>query len=229
MADTTGTELTYGKTLIGSLLFCRWLRNHCAGQSMVGVILPASVGGALANIAILLAGKVPVNLNFTAGKEAMAAALEQCQHHHHRHLANVFWTRPIWKKSTAWFFVEEIRQDFSAPQKLPPRSKPLLLPAPWLNRRHAQTTKPERSRHDHFFQRQHRRAQRRDAVAPQYRCQRRGDRPSDSVHAAGSHHGRPAAVSLLRLHRRRSGCRCWPDSASSITPIPPTPRPSARP
>jgi len=44
---------------------------------MVGLSLPASVGGALANIAVLMAGKVPVNLNFTAGKEAIAQALRQ--------------------------------------------------------------------------------------------------------------------------------------------------------
>ena len=48
-------------------LFARWVRTHCANQAMVGVMLPASVGGALVNIAILLAGKVPVNLNFTSG------------------------------------------------------------------------------------------------------------------------------------------------------------------
>ena len=39
---------------------------------MIGLMLPASVGGALANIGALMAGRVPVNLNFTAGPEAMA-------------------------------------------------------------------------------------------------------------------------------------------------------------
>jgi len=45
---------------------------------MVGVLLPASIGGALANVALLLAGKVPVNLNFTASREALASAIDQC-------------------------------------------------------------------------------------------------------------------------------------------------------
>ena len=45
---------------------------------MVGIMLPASVGGVLANIATLLAGKVPVNLNFTAGPDAVETAMEQC-------------------------------------------------------------------------------------------------------------------------------------------------------
>jgi acyl-[acyl-carrier-protein]-phospholipid O-acyltransferase/long-chain-fatty-acid--[acyl-carrier-protein] ligase len=78
MADSSGRELSYGKALVVSLLLSRRLKKRCAGESMVGLLLPASVGGALANIAVLTAGKVPVNLNFTAGNAAMAHALRQC-------------------------------------------------------------------------------------------------------------------------------------------------------
>lgn len=78
IADSTGKELTYGKTLIGALLLSKKIRKQCADQQMVGVMLPASVGGALANVSVLMAGKVPVNLNFTAGKEAIDAAIRQC-------------------------------------------------------------------------------------------------------------------------------------------------------
>ncbi len=78
MADSTGTELTYGRTLVGSLLLSRFIRTHCPGE-MVGLLLPPSVAGAVANIAVLLAGKIPVNLNFTAGREVMASAVQQCE------------------------------------------------------------------------------------------------------------------------------------------------------
>jgi len=78
LADSTGRELTYGKTLIGALALSRWIRKRCPDQDMVGLLLPASAGGTVTNIAVLLAGKVPVNLNFTAGREAMASAIEQC-------------------------------------------------------------------------------------------------------------------------------------------------------
>ena len=54
------------------------MRQRLAGESHVGLLLPASVGGALANVGVSLAGKIPVNLNFTAGKEAMAVAVERC-------------------------------------------------------------------------------------------------------------------------------------------------------
>ena len=78
MADSSGKELTYGRALAGSLALSRWIERHCAGQDMVGLMLPASVGGALANVATLMARKVPVNLNFTAGSEAIASAIGQC-------------------------------------------------------------------------------------------------------------------------------------------------------
>ncbi len=78
MADSSGRELSYGNSLIASLLLSRWLKREGARESMIGLLLPASVGGALANIAALMAGKIAVNLNFTAGAEAMGRAIAQC-------------------------------------------------------------------------------------------------------------------------------------------------------
>jgi len=79
MADSSGRELTYGRALAASLLLASWVRKHCAAEEMVGLLLPPSTGGALANLGVTLAGKAPVNLNFTAGSEAMSSAIEQCR------------------------------------------------------------------------------------------------------------------------------------------------------
>jgi acyl-[acyl-carrier-protein]-phospholipid O-acyltransferase / long-chain-fatty-acid--[acyl-carrier-protein] ligase len=141
MADTTGTELSYGKTLIGAMVLSRWIRQRCGADSMVGVLLPASVGGSLANIAILLAGKVPVNLNFTAGREAMASALEQCRIKTIL-TSRVFLSKANLEKIDGMVFLEEIRKDFSAFRKLAAAAKAFLLPASWLNRRYFKTQKP---------------------------------------------------------------------------------------
>jgi acyl-[acyl-carrier-protein]-phospholipid O-acyltransferase / long-chain-fatty-acid--[acyl-carrier-protein] ligase len=78
MADSSGRELTYGRALTGSLLIADWVRKNRRDDKMIGLLLPSSVGGALANVGLTLAGKPPVNLNFTAGREAMAHAVEQC-------------------------------------------------------------------------------------------------------------------------------------------------------
>ena len=88
-------------------------------EAMVGVILPAIVGGALVNIAIHLAGKVPVNLNFTAGKEAMAAAVAQCK------IKTIITSRVFLAKANleamdGMVFVEEIRESFHGAVKSSP-------------------------------------------------------------------------------------------------------------
>jgi acyl-[acyl-carrier-protein]-phospholipid O-acyltransferase/long-chain-fatty-acid--[acyl-carrier-protein] ligase len=141
MADTTGAELTYGKTLIGALLLAGWLRRHCGGDRMVGVLLPASVGGALANIAVLLAGKVPVNLNFTGGREAMIAAVEQCGI---RTIltSRVFLAKADLEKMDGMVYLEELRKEFTTFAKLAAAVKALGLPSALLGRRHAASQRP---------------------------------------------------------------------------------------
>jgi len=78
MADSAGRELTFGKALIGALLFRRLVVKRCAGEKMVGVLLPPSAPTAVVNLGITLAGRVPVNLNYTAPLQAMNAAIERC-------------------------------------------------------------------------------------------------------------------------------------------------------
>jgi len=141
MADTTGIELTYGKTLIGGLVLSRWVTRRCPTESMVGILLPASVGGAVANIAVLLAGKVPVNLNFTAGREATAAAVEQCGIQTIL-TSRIFLSKASVEKTECMVFLEEIRKDFSSLQKIAAAVKAFLLPASWLNRRYFRTQRP---------------------------------------------------------------------------------------
>jgi acyl-[acyl-carrier-protein]-phospholipid O-acyltransferase / long-chain-fatty-acid--[acyl-carrier-protein] ligase len=141
MADTTGVELSFGKALIGSLLFSRWLRKHRANQSMVGVVLPASVGGALVNVGILLAGKVPVNLNFTAGPEAMTAAIQQCG------ISTILTSRAFLSKAqieetSPMVFVEEIRKSFSSGEKVFAALTAFLIPARYLERHYTKNQKP---------------------------------------------------------------------------------------
>ena len=78
MADSTGRELTYGRLLAASLMVARWMRRERPGEKRIGILLPATVAGAVMNVGATLAGRVPVNLNFTAGPEAMTSAMAQC-------------------------------------------------------------------------------------------------------------------------------------------------------
>src|SRR6266481_10307 len=140
MADTTGTELSFGKALIGSMLLCRWVRKHATNDSLVGIVLPASVGGALANIAVFLAGKVPVNLNFTVGQEAMNTAIRQCG------INTIITSRVFLSKASVheipgMVFLDEIRKSFTSTHKLLAFISAFLLPSRLLERQYGKNKK----------------------------------------------------------------------------------------
>jgi acyl-[acyl-carrier-protein]-phospholipid O-acyltransferase / long-chain-fatty-acid--[acyl-carrier-protein] ligase len=79
MADTRGKVLTERKTLWSALALADLFKKKLADDGdMVGVMLPATTGSALTNVALLLAGKVPVNLNWTSGETNLRSALMQC-------------------------------------------------------------------------------------------------------------------------------------------------------
>lgn len=78
-ADQGRPHVSRFKALVGAIALGRALREHWEGQRNVGILLPSTVGGALVNIAAALAGKVSVNLNFTAGRRAMESAARQAE------------------------------------------------------------------------------------------------------------------------------------------------------
>lgn len=78
ISDTTDKRLSFGRTLAASIALSGEIEKIAGDEEKVGVILPASVGGALANIAISLLGRVPVNLNFTASSSSVKSAIRQC-------------------------------------------------------------------------------------------------------------------------------------------------------
>lgn len=70
-------KFSAGKFLaVAIVLAARWKKRY-AGQRRVGVILPPGMGGFVANLALMLAGKVPVNLNVTMGRRAALACMEK--------------------------------------------------------------------------------------------------------------------------------------------------------
>ena len=78
LADTLGSPLNASQALSASLLLAKRLRKLNPGQN-VGLLLPTSSTGVIANMATLLAGKTVVNLNYTAPQEVLASALSQAE------------------------------------------------------------------------------------------------------------------------------------------------------
>jgi acyl-[acyl-carrier-protein]-phospholipid O-acyltransferase/long-chain-fatty-acid--[acyl-carrier-protein] ligase len=71
-----GSSLARGKLLGVALALSRRLRKTCP-EPRIGIVLPPGKGGVVANLAVTLAGKVPVNLNFTSPRDSIESAVEQ--------------------------------------------------------------------------------------------------------------------------------------------------------
>jgi acyl-[acyl-carrier-protein]-phospholipid O-acyltransferase/long-chain-fatty-acid--[acyl-carrier-protein] ligase len=97
----------------------------------VGVLLPASVGGALVNMGLMLAGKTPVNLNFTIGAEAMDAAIAKAGIK--TILASkVFLAKAKLEPRPGTVFIEEMMSGLGKSERLLTYARALLTPTPML-------------------------------------------------------------------------------------------------
>ncbi|MBL9186103.1 MAG: AMP-binding protein [Opitutaceae bacterium] len=65
--------VTRGQLYAAAALLSRRIRATIPEQR-VGIVLPPGAGACIANLAVLCAGKIPVNLNFTAGRAALEAS-----------------------------------------------------------------------------------------------------------------------------------------------------------
>jgi acyl-[acyl-carrier-protein]-phospholipid O-acyltransferase / long-chain-fatty-acid--[acyl-carrier-protein] ligase len=77
MADFRTEKLGFFSALSKTIFLARRLRPVWIDQKHVGVLLPPSIGGALVNLAAMFAGKVPVNLNYTASQPVVDSCAQQ--------------------------------------------------------------------------------------------------------------------------------------------------------
>jgi len=77
-ADAKTTKMSFGSALTKTMFVARRLRGQIGEQTMVGLLLPPSVGGAFTNYALMLMGRVPVNLSYTASSPVIAGCAAQC-------------------------------------------------------------------------------------------------------------------------------------------------------
>lgn len=128
MADTSGKNLTFGKALTAAIALGDALRRKTAAdEDMLGIVMPASVAGALANMAITISGRIPINLNFTASQQAIDSAVNQCN------IKTVITSRkflekiPSFSTSAKIILLEDIVPEISSMQKAKALCKALLF------------------------------------------------------------------------------------------------------
>lgn len=117
VVDSTGKNLSFGRTLTAALLLKNWIHRNCTQAQCVGLLLPSSVGGAVANLGVTLAGKTAVNLNFTAGEQAISYAVKTCR------ISTILTSRVFLEKAKlpqlpGMVYLEDLLGSFRPPAKL---------------------------------------------------------------------------------------------------------------
>lgn len=137
VSDTSGKQLKYGALLVAVLVLRKRLQSVLGSSKMVGIMLPPSVGGVLANLSLTLDSRVPVNLNFTSGADSIKFALKKCE------IERVITSRAFIEKigeevSSAvpggQLYLEDLLQDITLQEKLSVLLPSFLLPVKLYNR-----------------------------------------------------------------------------------------------
>ena len=122
-SDSTGAELTKKRFAVATLAIAGALKKSLKDEDRIGIIMPTSVGGAMVNMALLTLGKSVVNLNYTAGTEALKHALKTAKISHIV-TSKQFLTRIKAKgfdlsevlEGVELYIIEEIKQRLSKPK-----------------------------------------------------------------------------------------------------------------
>ena len=220
MADGNTPRLTFGAALTRTMYIAGRLRRLIGDRRMIGVLLPPSVGGALTNYALMLLGRVPVNLNYTSSNEVIASCAAQCG------LDVVITSKAFLERLPnltipgRTLLLEDALREPAFTERLRALALAWFVPAAWLRRALSGRTRspvlgPGKERcharqriadgpvgDRHLLQRQHRRSQGRDAQPLQSRIEHQPGEPGVHAGRARQDHGHPAVLSFLRFHGR---------------------------
>ncbi len=135
IADSLGNELSGGGLLTRSLILRRLLARHVLAddEPFVGLLLPPSVAGVVANMACALARRVPVNLNYTVTSEVINECIRQAGIRH------VITSRQFMEKvklevDAELVYLEDFRSKAGFWDKLACAFAAYAVPAPLLER-----------------------------------------------------------------------------------------------
>jgi len=76
LIDSTGANLSFGETLLRTMVLAQALKRQLGDAKFVGIYLPPCAPAAIVNYAVTLLGKVPVNLNYTVGKDILDGCIK---------------------------------------------------------------------------------------------------------------------------------------------------------
>ena len=131
LADSTKASLTYADTFLRAVVLGRVLKRLLGPEKYVGLLVPPTVPTAVANLALALLGKVPVNLNYTASQALVDSSIDQCGITHVLTSKKVLDKFGITPKGTL-IFLEDIPAQVRKADKLFGAAVAKLVPIPAL-------------------------------------------------------------------------------------------------
>jgi len=133
--DATRPSVSSIQALAGAVALARILWPNWKAQETIGILLPPSVAGSLVNIAATLTGRTCVNLNYTAGRRTMEAAITQAR------LRTIVSSRLFLRKANIdlpekaeMIWLEDLRDCIGTPQKIAAMGLALFCPIKWLEK-----------------------------------------------------------------------------------------------
>jgi len=133
--DILGEPVSHHKFITGVFAFSGLIAKKSPEQN-IGILVPASVGGAITNMAVLTLGKTVVNLNFTSSKEAIQGAVKKAE------IKTVYTSKKFLRKlkdkginikeilpQTKLIYLEDFKKELPKPKMLITLLAVMLLPA----------------------------------------------------------------------------------------------------
>lgn len=134
IADSTGAKLTGGQLLMRSLILRRLLLREILtpDEQYVGMLIPPTTAGVVANAAVTLAGRVAVNLNFTASSEIVNKCIRKAGIRHVLTSRKVLERFPL-ELDAEVIYLEDLRDKVKRGDKLAGALQAYLFPAAALD------------------------------------------------------------------------------------------------
>lgn len=136
VVDSTGASMTGGAMLMRSLIFRRLLLREVLSddEQFVGLLLPPSAGGVLANVAVSLCRRVAVNLNYTVTSEILNYCIQECGIRHVL-TSRRFMEKMDFKLDCPLVYLEDFREKVKLTDKAVAAWQAFVSPVASLDRR----------------------------------------------------------------------------------------------
>lgn len=133
VADSTGACLTYRQLLVASIAVANELKHTVNnGSNTVGILLPPSVAATIANVSIVLLGKIPVNLNYTNGQQQFDSTIATAGIKQVISSARVL-EKLHFKCSPQLLLIEDVKEDIGLLHKVKAWSEAEIVPTKILS------------------------------------------------------------------------------------------------